>query len=64
MSAFLLACLERRKKQGVLDQRQFKKVRAQYRAILREGRRRHPRRTGDGAQSKAANLLDRLEDFE
>jgi transposase len=61
MSTFRLDCLQRRKRQGVLDQRQFKKVRAQYRAILREGRRRHPRRAEPGAQSKAANLLDRLE---
>ena len=64
MSTFLLDCLERRKTQGVLDERQFKKVRAQYRAILQEGRRRHPRRTDGGAQSKAANLLNRLEDFD
>jgi transposase len=64
MSTFLLDCLERRKTEGVLDERQFKKVRAQYRAILTQGRRRHPRRTDGGAQSKAANLLNRLEDFD
>jgi transposase len=64
MSAFLLACLERRKQQGVLDQRQYQQVRARYHAILQEGRRRHPRRAQRGAQSKAANLLDRLEDFD
>ena len=35
-----------------------------YRAILKQGRRLHPRVEGGGAQSKAANLLRRLEDFE
>lgn len=64
MSAFLLDCLERRKGQGVLDQRQFQRIQAQYRAILKKGRRLHPRRQGRGPQSKGANLLDRLEAFE
>jgi transposase len=64
MSQFLIDCLERRRSQGVVDQRQFKKIRAQYRAILRQARRRHPRQRGQGPQSKAANLLQRLEDFE
>jgi transposase len=38
-----------------------------YRAVVRRGRCRHPRQpSGRGrcAQNKAANLLDRLEDFE
>jgi len=64
MSALLLCCLKRRKNRGVLNQRQFKRVHAQYRAILRQGRHRHPRQVGRAAQSKAANLLDRLEDFD
>lgn len=64
MSRFLLDCLEHRKSHGVLDQRQFKKLQRQYRAILKEARRRHPRRKGAGPQGKAANLLNRLEDFE
>jgi transposase len=64
MSTFLLDCLERRKKQGVLDERQFQQVQVQYRAILQKGRGPHPRRAERGAQGKAANLLDRLEDFE
>jgi transposase len=64
MSVFLLHCLEQRKQHGVLDERQFKRVRAQYGAILKKGRCRHPWRAGRGAQSKAANLLDRLEDFD
>jgi transposase len=64
MSAFLLRGLARRKTRGVLNPRQFQKVHAQYHAILRQGRHRHPRQAGPGAQSKAANLLDRLEDFD
>lgn len=64
MSRFLLDCLARRKSQGVLDERQFKRTRKQYRAILKKGRHRHPRREDGRAQGKAANLLNRLEDFE
>jgi transposase len=64
MSRFLLDCLERRQRQGVLDERPFKRIRAQYRVILAQARRRHPRREGGGPQGKAANLLNRLEDFE
>jgi len=64
MSRFLCDCWERRQNQGVLGPWQFKRIRAQYRAILAQGRRRHPRREGSGSQSKAANLLNRLEDFE
>jgi transposase len=64
MSVFLLDCLERRRTNGVLDQRQFQRVLARYHAILKAGRRRHPRQTERRAQSKAANLLDRLEDFD
>jgi transposase len=64
MSAFLLHCLAQRKNCGVLNERQFKQVHARYRAILSKGRRHHPRQTGHQAQSKAANLLDRLEDFD
>jgi transposase len=64
MSRFLLDCLEQRQSQGVLDRRQFKGIRTRYRALLRKARRRHPRQPGRGAQDKAANLLDRLEDFE
>ena len=64
MSRFLLDCLARRKSQGVLNERQFKKIQTQYRAILKKGRRLHPRRKDRGPQSKGANLLNRLEDFE
>jgi hypothetical protein len=64
MSRFLLDCLEQRKSQGVLDERPFKRVRTRDRAILKKARLLHPRQEGRGAQGKAANLLDRLEDFE
>ena len=40
---------------------------ARYRAIVRKGRREHPRRRqgeGRAKQGKAANLLDRLEDYD
>lgn len=64
MSQFLLDCLERRRSQGVVGKREFRKIQTQYRAILRQARRHHPRQQGQGPQSKAANLLQRLEDFE
>jgi transposase len=64
MSCLLLDCLEHRKNHGLLGQRQFKRLQSRYRAILKKARRRHPRCPGRQAQSKAANLLDRLEDFE
>jgi transposase len=64
MSRLLCDSLERRRRQGVLAEPQFRRLRAQYRAILAQGRRRHPRPEGRGSQSKAANLLNRLEEFE
>ena len=64
LSRFLLDLKARRQTRGVLGQRAFKKMSAAYHAILQKGRRQHPRRAGPAAQSKAANLLDRLEDFE
>src|SRR5208283_4744251 len=62
LSRFLLEANQRRKLQGVLDEKAFKKIHAHYKAILAQGRRRHP--GNRGAQSKAANLLDRLEDYD
>ena len=50
-----------------LDQVQFDQAHDRYRAIVRRGRRVHPRRqAGQGrtAQDKATNLLDRLEDYD
>lgn len=64
LSRFLLDVNERCKTYGVLGARAFKKVLAQYHALLEKGRRHHPRQEGRRAQSKAANLLDRLEDFD
>ena len=64
LSCFLLEANARGQREGVLDEKGFKKALAGYRAILAKGRRRHPRRQGRGAQSKAANLLDRLEDYD
>ena len=64
MSTLLLDRLAYRKDHGVLDQAQFRKLQVQYHAILSQGRRRHPQRDDRGPQSKAANLLTRLEDFD
>lgn len=61
LSGFLVGANERRQQQGVLQEKQFNQALAQYHAILAKGRRRHPRRSDRGAQSKAANLLDRLQ---
>lgn len=64
LSAFLIEANERGQREGVLAEKEFKKALARYHGILAKGRRRHPRRQGRGAQSKAANLLDRLEDYD
>lgn len=50
-----------------LKEEQFKKAHADYKAIVRQGRREHPRRQpgqGRTRQCKAANLLDRMEDYD
>jgi len=67
LSDLLLALHRRRQKHGELSERQFKRVLKDYRAVVRRGRYRHPRlpaSQGRCAQSKAANLLDRLEEFD
>jgi transposase len=64
LSQFLLDLHQRCQRRGMLGERAFKKVLAAYHRILAKGRRRHPRQPGRGAQSKAANLLDRLEEFD
>ena len=67
MSDLLLALHRRRQKHGEFNERQFKRALQRYRNVVRRGRYRHPRLApGQGrcAQSKAANLLDRLEDFD
>jgi transposase len=67
LSALLLGFYKRRQKHGALGERQFKRALRRYLAVVRRGRYRHPRlKPGQGrcAQSKAANLLDRLEEFD
>jgi transposase len=61
----LLLAFDRRRRRREFTERQFKRALKAYHAIVRRGRRRHPRKAaGHPAQGKAANLLDRLEDFD
>jgi transposase len=56
-----------RQKRGEFNERQFKRALKRYRRIVRRGCSRYPRlASGQGrcAQSKAANLLDRMENFD
>lgn len=62
LSRFLLAANQRRKCTGVLGEKAFGNLHARYHAILAKGRRAHP--GNKGQQSKAANLLDRLEGYD
>ncbi len=65
MSALLLSFHRRRRKRGEFNERQQAGPQ-RYRNVVAR-RYRHPRLAsgqGRSAQSKAANLLDRLEDFE
>jgi transposase len=62
LSRYLRHLNRRVQEEGHLDESQFKSVLARYRALVRRGRERHPGRAG--RQSKAANLLDRLEGFD
>lgn len=67
LSHLLLEFHRQRQHHGELNERQFKRALKRYRRIVRRGRYRHPRlASGQGrcAQSKAANLLDRLENFD
>lgn len=67
MSDLLLELYRRRQQRGEINECQFKRAWKRYRLVVRRGRYRHPRRTaGQGrcVQSQAANLLDRLEDFD
>ncbi len=67
LSALLREFHQSRQAHGALNEHQFKRALKRYRAVLRRGRYRHPRLApgqGRRAQSKAANLLDRLEDFD
>jgi len=62
LSTFLVKTKERVEREGVLGEWAFKKVLKGYHAVLAKGRRRHPGCAGK--QSKAANLLDRLEGYD
>ena len=64
LSRFLLDGNERCQREGVLDEKEFHKAWARYHAILAKGRSRHPRLEGRRKQSKAANLLNRLQDYD
>lgn len=64
LSQFLLRQKEWREKYGLPSEWKFKTILDEYHAILAKGRRKHPRRQIRAAQSKAANLLDRLEDYD
>jgi len=67
LSRFLLDWKEDPLTSSGLDQKSFEGAHARYKAIVREGRRIHPRRQpgqGRAKQCKAANMLDRLEDYD
>lgn len=64
LSQFLLQQKKERAERGLPSAWKFKKIRAEYHAILAKGRHKHPRRLTRAAQSKAGNLLDRLEDYD
>lgn len=67
LSRFLLDRKNDPLTQTGLNEAQFKRAHARYCAIVRQGRRAHPRRqpgTGRAKQGPAANLLDRLEDYD
>lgn len=67
LSHLLLEFHRQRQKHGAFNERQFKRALKRYRKLVRRGRYRHPRLApGQGrcAQSQAANLLDRLENFD
>jgi transposase len=67
LSHLLLEFHQQRQKRGEFNERQFKRALKRYRRIVRRGRYRHPRLAPGqrrSAQSKAANLLDRLENFD
>jgi transposase len=67
LSNLLLEFYRARQKHGEFNERQFKRALKRYRNVVRRGRYRHPRLPpgqGRAAQSQAANLLDRLEEFD
>ncbi len=63
LSRFLLHWNERLEEGQALGKKAFQRAHRQYRALLAKGRRLHPRRKSR-AQSRASNLLTRLEDYD
>ena len=63
LSRFLLDWNERLPGKEVLGQKAFEEARRRYHAILAKGRRQNPAQDAR-AQSKAVNLLRRLQDFD
>lgn len=67
MSRFLLKEKSAPQTAKGLNENQFQRARARYRAIVRNGRRKNPRwkwNKNDPLSSKTGNLLDRLQDFD
>lgn len=67
LSQFLIEWKDNPLTQEGLDEQQFNKAHARYKTIVRQGRREHPRRQpgqGRTSQCKAANMLDRLQDYD
>jgi transposase len=67
LSRFLLDWKNDPRARDGLEEDVFEKAHSQYKRIVREGRRKHPRRRPGhlrSKQTKAANLLDRLEDYD
>lgn len=64
LSLFLLRQKQYREAHGLPSRWKFKRILDDYHSILAKGRKKHPPQQGRGAQSKAANLLNRLETFD
>ena len=67
LTAFLLEWKDDPRTRQGLTEAQFQAAHKRYQALVRQGRQDHPRRQpgqGRTRQGKAANLLDRLEDFD
>jgi transposase len=67
LTRFLLDWKSDPRARDFLEEDVFEEAHAQYKRIVAEGRHQHPRREpghGRTKQTKAANLLDRLEDFD
>lgn len=62
LSRYLRHLHKRVQDKGPLNHAQYHGAQARFRALVRRGRARHPGQAG--RQSKAANLLDRLEGFD